>query len=130
MRIGLGIAVVFYRWSAAPFRAYLPDDECGSGMSQHQQTALAKLKVFLFTEIGLIAFPIPIFPALMSPRVVFELFRLVANTFAKEVEGLSPSKLRRVKQLEEENTLLKGLVADVHLDLFSMDELKTLSRST
>ncbi len=57
MRVGLGIAVVFYRWPAAPFRAYLPDDESGSGRKQRQQPTLAKLKVFLFTEIGLIAFP-------------------------------------------------------------------------
>ena len=61
---------------------------------QRQQTALAKLKVFPFKEIGLIAFPfpIPIFPALMPPRAGFALFRLAANTFTKAVWGLSPSR--------------------------------------
>jgi hypothetical protein len=105
MPIGLGIAVVFYRSPIVPFRGYLPDDERGSGRKQYQQTALAKLKVFLFTEIGLIAFqfPIPIFPALMSQRAVFALFRLVANTLTKSVWSLSPSRSRREKQLEKEN---------------------------
>ncbi len=50
---------------------------------------------------------------------------VIASTFAKQVEGLSSSKLRHVKQLEEGNTRLKGLIADVHPDLFSIDELKT-----
>ena len=34
----------------------------------------------------------------------------------KKFSGLGPSELRRLKQLEEENTKLKRLVADLSLD--------------
>ena len=34
----------------------------------------------------------------------------------KKYSGLGPSELRRLKQLEEENTKLKRLVADLSLD--------------
>ena len=34
----------------------------------------------------------------------------------KKYEGLSPPEMRRVKQLEEENTKLRKLVADLPLD--------------
>ena len=34
----------------------------------------------------------------------------------KKYEGLSPPEMRRVKQLEEENTKLRKLVADLSLD--------------
>ena len=34
----------------------------------------------------------------------------------KKYGGLGPSELRRLRQLEEENRTLKGLVADLSLD--------------
>lgn len=34
----------------------------------------------------------------------------------KKYGGLMPSEMKRLKQLEEENTRLKGLVADLSLD--------------
>ena len=37
-------------------------------------------------------------------------------TWRKKYAGLAPSELQRLKQLEEENRKLKGLVADLSLD--------------
>jgi hypothetical protein len=76
MRVGLGIAVGFYRWSAAPFRAYLLDDESGSGR-RRQQATLAKLKYSSYRNRRdrVSIFPFFIFPPLMSLRAVFALYR-------------------------------------------------------
>ncbi len=39
----------------------------------------------------------------------------------KKYGGLGPSELRRLRQLEEENTKLKKLVADLSLDKIMLD---------
>jgi len=46
----------------------------------------------------------------------------------KKYGGLGPSELRRLRQLEEENTKLKKLVADLSLDKIMLQEVlaKTL----
>ena len=41
----------------------------------------------------------------------------------KKYAGLGPSELRRLKQLEEENTKLKRLVADLSLDKAMLQEV-------
>jgi len=41
----------------------------------------------------------------------------------KKYSGLGPSKLRRLKQLEEENAKLKRLVADLSLDKAMMQDV-------
>ena len=46
----------------------------------------------------------------------------------KKYGGLGPSELRRLRQLEEENTKLKKLVADLSLDKFMLQDV--LSKSS
>jgi len=41
----------------------------------------------------------------------------------KKYGGLGPSELRRLRQLEEENTKLKKLVADLSLDKIMLQEV-------
>ncbi len=41
----------------------------------------------------------------------------------KKYGGLSPSELRRLRQLEEENTKLKKLVADLSLDKIMLQDV-------
>jgi putative transposase len=41
----------------------------------------------------------------------------------KKYGGLGPSELRRLRQLEEENTKLKKLVADLSLDKIMLQEI-------
>lgn len=41
----------------------------------------------------------------------------------KKYGGLAPSELRRLRQLEEENTKLKKLVADLSLDKHILQEI-------
>ena len=42
--------------------------------------------------------------------------RLTFYAWRKKYAGLMPSEMRRLRQLEEENAKLKGLVADLSLD--------------
>ena len=44
------------------------------------------------------------------------IFDATFYSWKKKYSGLGPSELRRLKQLEEENTKLKRLVADLSLD--------------
>jgi putative transposase len=46
----------------------------------------------------------------------------------KKYGGLGPSELRRLRQLEEENTKLKNLVADLSLDKIMLQDV--LSKSS
>jgi putative transposase len=41
----------------------------------------------------------------------------------KKYGGLGPSELRRLRQLEEENRKLKGLVADLSLDKVMLQDV-------
>lgn len=41
----------------------------------------------------------------------------------KKYGGLGPSELRRLRQLEEENTMLKKLVADLSLDKIMLQDV-------
>ena len=41
----------------------------------------------------------------------------------KKYEGLGPSELRRLRQLEEENTKLKKLVADLSFDKIMLQDV-------
>ena len=43
----------------------------------------------------------------------------------KKYGGLGPSELRRLRQLEEENTKLKKLVADLSLDKLMLQDVLT-----
>lgn len=42
---------------------------------------------------------------------------------ATEIRGVGPSELRKLKQLEEENSKLKRLVADLSLDKAMLQEV-------
>jgi putative transposase len=44
-------------------------------------------------------------------------------TWKKRFSGLGPSELRRLRQLEEENTRLKKLVADLSLDKVMLQDV-------
>ncbi|MDB5825278.1 MAG: Mobile element protein [Herminiimonas sp.] len=43
----------------------------------------------------------------------------------KKYGGLGPSELRRLRQLEEENTKLKKLVADLSLDKAMLQDVRS-----
>ena len=45
------------------------------------------------------------------------------NKWKKKYGGLGPSELRRLRQLEEENTKLKKLVADLSLDKVMLQDV-------
>ena len=46
--------------------------------------------------------------------MIFHLFK--KGTWRQKYGGLGPSELRKLKQLEEENSKLKRIVADLSLD--------------